>query len=65
MYMCISYRYLCSDDVLFICSDGLQGRIQDFVLGGTKVGEGSGDRLRSPAGPGQNPGIGPPEAPGF
>ena len=25
----------------------LQGRIQDFVLGGTKVGEGSGDRLRS------------------
>ena len=42
-----------------------QGRIQDFVLGGTKVGEGSGDRLRSPAGPGQNPGIGPPEAPGF
>ena len=27
-----------------------QGRIQDFVLGGTKVGEGSGDRLRSPAG---------------
>lgn len=30
-----------------------QGRIQDFVLGGTKVGEGSGDRLRSPAGTGQ------------
>ena len=28
-----------------------QGRIQDFVLEGTKVGEGSGDRLRSPAGP--------------
>jgi hypothetical protein len=25
------------------------------VLGGTKVGEGSGDRLRSPAGPGQSP----------
>jgi hypothetical protein len=31
----------------------MQGRIQDFVLGGTKVGEGSGNRLRSPAGPGQ------------
>ena len=29
-----------------------QGRIQDFVLGGTKVGEGSGDCIRSPAGPG-------------
>ena len=28
-----------------------QGQIQDFVLGGTKVGEGSGDRLRSPVGP--------------
>ena len=28
-----------------------QGRIQDFVLEGTKVGEGSGDRLRSPTGP--------------
>jgi hypothetical protein len=27
------------------------------VLGGTKVGEGSGDRLRSPAGPGQSPGM--------
>jgi hypothetical protein len=36
-----------------------QGRIQDFVLGGTKVGEGSGDRLRSPAGPGQSRGKGP------
>ena len=43
------------------------------MLGGTKVGEGSGDRLRSPAGPGQNPGKGGgereerslPEAPGF
>ena len=32
-----------------------QGRIQDFVLGGTKIGEGSGDRLRSPAGPGRGP----------
>ena len=48
-----------------------QGRIQDFVLGGTKVGDGSGDRLRSPAGPGQSPGRGPGgrsphiEAPGF
>jgi hypothetical protein len=29
-----------------------QGQIQDFVLGGTKVGEGSGDRLRFPVGPG-------------
>jgi hypothetical protein len=34
---------------------GYQGRIQDFALGGTKVGEGSGDRLRPP----------PPEAPGI
>ena len=42
-----------------------QGQIQDFVLGGTKVGEGSGDRLRSPAGPGQNPGIGPRKLLGF
>jgi hypothetical protein len=37
----------------------MQGRIQDFVLGGTKVGERSGDRLRSPAGPGQIPDRGP------
>jgi hypothetical protein len=29
------------------------------VLGGTKVGEGSGDRLRSPAGSGQSPGRAP------
>ena len=29
------------------------------MLGGTKVGEGFGDRLRSPAGPGQSPGMGP------
>jgi hypothetical protein len=28
-----------------------QGRIQDLWLGGAWVGEGSGDRLRSPAGP--------------
>ena len=40
------------------------------MLGETKVGEGSGDRLRSPAGPGHSPGRGPqgaktPEAPGF
>jgi hypothetical protein len=34
---------------------GGQGRIQEFVLGETKVGEGSGDRLRSPTGPGQSP----------
>ena len=32
------------------------------MLGGTKVGEVSGDRLRSPAGPGQSPGRGPREA---
>ena len=29
------------------------------MLGGTKVGEGSGDRLRSLAGPGQSRGKGP------
>ena len=29
------------------------------MLGGTKVGEGSGDRLWSPAGPGCSPGRGP------
>ena len=34
-------------------------RTQDFVLGGTKVGEGSGDRLRSPTGPGQSLCSGP------
>ena len=46
----------------------IQGRIQDFVLGGAKVGEGSADRLRSPAGPGQSRGGGgasPPGNPGF
>ena len=48
----------------------LQGRIQNFVLGGTKVGKRSRDRLRTPAGPGHSPGRGsrgrnPPEAPGF
>ena len=32
--------------------DNPQGRIQDLMLGGgTKFGKGSGDRLRSPAGP--------------
>jgi hypothetical protein len=30
-----------------------------FCVRGTKVGEGSGDRLRSPAGPGLSPGRGP------
>ena len=35
-----------------------QGRIQDLWLGGAWVGEGSGDRLRSPPGLGQNPGRG-------
>jgi hypothetical protein len=37
-----------------------QGRIQDFVLWGTNVGEGSGDRLKSPAGPKQSPARGIP-----
>ena len=37
----------------------MQGRIQDFVLGEMKVGEGSRDRLRSPAGPGHSPVRGP------
>ena len=51
-------------------SNRYQRRIQDFVLWGTNVGKGSGDRLRSPAGPGQSPvrgsrGQSPPEAPGF
>ena len=41
-----------------------------FCVRGTKVGEGSGDRLRSPADPGLSPGrdpggLSPPEAPGF
>jgi hypothetical protein len=36
-----------------------QGRIQDFMLGGMKVGKGSRDRLRSPTGPGQSPVRGP------
>ena len=36
-----------------------QGRIQDLWLGGAWVCEGSGDRLRSPAGPRQSPGRGP------
>ena len=44
-----------------------QGRIQDLWLGGAWVGEGSEDRLRSPAGPRQSPvwgprGAKPPEA---
>ena len=30
-----------------------------FVVRGASVGEGSGDRLRSPAGPRQSPGKGP------
>ena len=42
-----------------------QGRIQDFVLEGAKVGEGSGDRLMSPAGPGQSRSRGPRELMGF
>ena len=52
-------------------SNRYQGRIQEFVLGGTNVGKGSGDRLSYPAGPGQSPGKGPGgrsphiEAPGF
>ena len=39
-----------------------KGRIQDFVLWGTNVGEGSGDRLKSPAGPEQSPARGIPGA---
>ena len=35
-----------------------QGRIQDLRLGGAWVGEGSGDRLRSPADTGQSPSRG-------
>jgi hypothetical protein len=35
------------------------GADQDLWLGGAWVGEGSGDRLRSPAGPRQSPGRGP------
>ena len=52
---------LCRSIVCLYC----QGRIQDFVLGGTKVGEGSGDRLRSPVGPGQSRGKRPRELLGF
>ena len=37
----------------------LTGADAGFCVRGTKVDEGSGDRLRSPAGPGQNPGRGP------
>ena len=37
----------------------IQGRIQDLWLGGAWVGEGSGHRLRSPAGPRQSKGRGP------
>ena len=48
-----------SQDIIEIMLKGNPRRIQDFVLGGTKVGERSGDRLRSPASPGQNPGRGP------
>ena len=35
------------------------------MLGRTKVGEGSGDHVRSPAGPGQSPGRGPRKLLGF
>jgi hypothetical protein len=45
--------------VFLTMEDYYQGRIQDLWLGGAWVGEGSGDRLLSPAGPGQNPGRGP------
>jgi hypothetical protein len=41
IYFLLEYRY--------------QGRIQDLEIGGVWVGEGSGDRLSSPAGPGQSP----------
>jgi hypothetical protein len=36
-----------------------------IVLEGTKVGEGSGDHIRSPAGPGQSRGRSPRELLGF
>ena len=39
--------------LVMVMVSNIQGRIQDFVFGGTKVGEGSGDRLRSPAGQGR------------
>ena len=47
LYIIVSYSFV-RNKFLYIH----QGRIQDFVLGGTKVGEGSGDRLRFPVGPG-------------
>ena len=60
----------CADDILILanseCEQSImdiiyhhQGRIQDLWLGGAWVGEGSGDRLRSPVGQGQSPGSGP------
>ena len=46
-----------------IISNLSQGRIQDLGLGGGAwVEEGIGDRLRSPAGPGQSPSRGSREA---
>ena len=40
-------------------NDNVQGRSQEFEMGGAKLlGEGSGGRLRPPVGPGQSPGRG-------
>ena len=68
-FMEYELRSTARSDQIFNTLYALYGRIQDFVLGGTKVGEGSGDCLRSPSGPGQNRGRGPrgipPGAPGF
>ena len=42
------------------------GRIQDLMLGGKKFSKGSGDRLRSRAGPGRwGGGAEPPKSPWF
>ena len=56
-----SDMYNCRIGLLSFTRQYMQGRIQDFVLGGTNVGEGSGDRLRSPVGscPGRGP-LSPP-----
>jgi hypothetical protein len=45
--------------------DGYTVADPGFCVRGTKVGEGSGDRLRSPAGPGQSRGRRPWELLGF
>ena len=68
-FMEYELRSTARSDQIFNTLYALHGWIQDFVLGGTKVGEGSGDCLRFPSGPGQSRGRGPrgipPGAPGF